>query len=143
MRAFFLLPAERSTPCFYATELMGAKTYDAQGNYVGQDSRVFYRTGGPSRNRIAHYFAVAREFFSHWWRVMIRSASVGALGNVRLNVNEQLLEPYEPNEAWLAVQKRSPGSANHRYRPGRKVVRVERCGPCRAGAPNGSNSSCG
>src|SRR6202043_2949363 len=46
-----------------------------------------------------------------------------APGNVRLNVNERLLEPYEPNEAWVAVQKDLLDQQIIDTR-GRKVVRV-------------------
>src|SRR5258708_9430406 len=86
----------------YATELMGAKTYDAQGNYVGK-IREFFIEPADQPNRIAHYL-LSRGNFQPLVARHDQVASV-APGNVRLNVNERLLEPYEPNEAWLAVRK--------------------------------------
>src|ERR1700739_1243226 len=86
----------------YATELMGAKTYDAQGNYVGK-IREFFIEPAEQPNRISHYL-LSRGNFQPLVARHDQVASV-APGNVRLNVNERLLEPYEPNEAWLAVQK--------------------------------------
>ena len=38
----------------YATELMGAKTYDSQGNYVGK-IKEFFIEPAEQPNRIAHY----------------------------------------------------------------------------------------
>ena len=86
----------------YATELMGAKTYDAQGNYVGK-IREFFIEPAEQPNRIAHYL-LSRGNFQPLVARHDQVASV-APGTVRLNVNERSLEPYEPNEAWLA-----PGS---------------------------------
>ena len=44
-----------------ATELMGAKTYDAQGNYVGK-VREFFVEPAEQPNRVAH-FLLARGSF--------------------------------------------------------------------------------
>ena len=46
----------------YATELMGAKTYDAQSNYVRQDSRIFFIEPAEQPNRISHYLLSRGEF---------------------------------------------------------------------------------
>ncbi len=104
----------------YATELMGAKTYDAQGNYVGK-IREFFIEPADQPNRIAHYL-LSRGSFQPLVARHDQIASV-APGNVRLNVNERLLEPYEPNEAWLAVQK-DLLDQQIIDTAGRKVVRV-------------------
>src|SRR6201993_5070858 len=104
----------------YATELMGAKTYDAQGNYVGK-IREFFIEPADQPNRISHYL-LSRGNFQPLVARHDQVASV-APGNVRLNVNERLLEPYEPNEAWLAVQK-DLLDQQIIDTSGRKVVRV-------------------
>src|SRR5712664_4376223 len=104
----------------YATELMGAKTYDAQGNYVGK-IREFFIEPADQPNRIAHYL-LSRGSFQPLVARHDQVASV-APGNVRLNVNERLLEPYEPNEAWLAVRK-DLLDQQIIDTSGRKVVRV-------------------
>jgi len=104
----------------YATELMGAKTYDSQGNYVGK-IREFFIEPAEQPNRIAHYL-LSRGRFQPLVARHDQVASV-APGTVRLNVNERLLEPYEPNEAWLAVQK-DLLDQQIIDTSGRKVVRV-------------------
>jgi len=104
----------------YATELMGAKTYDAQGNYVGR-IREFFIEPAEQSNRIAHYL-LSRGRFQPLVARHDQVASV-APGTVRLNVNERLLEPFEPNEAWLAVQK-DLLDQQIIDTSGRKVVRV-------------------
>ena len=45
----------------YATELMGAKTYDAQGNYVGKIREFFIEPADQPESHRA-LFAVAGEF---------------------------------------------------------------------------------
>src|SRR6201997_3006024 len=104
----------------YATELMGAKTYDAQGNYVGK-IREFFIEPADQPNRISHYL-LSRGSFQPLVARHDQVASV-APGNVRLNVNERLLEPYEPNEALLAVRK-DLLDQQIIDTAGRKVVRV-------------------
>src|SRR5882724_2646533 len=104
----------------YATELMGAKTYDVQGNYVGK-IREFFIEPADQPNRIAHYL-LSRGSFQPLVARHDQVASVEP-GNVRLNVNERSLEPYEPNEAWLAVQK-DLLDQQIIDTSGRKVVRV-------------------
>jgi magnesium transporter len=104
----------------YATELMGAKTYDAQGNYVGR-IREFFIEPAEQPNRVAHYL-LSRGRFQPLVARHDQVASV-APGTLRLNVNERLLEPYEPNEAWLAVQK-DLLDQQIIDTSGRKVVRV-------------------
>ena len=104
----------------YATELMGAKTYDPQGNYVGK-IKEFFIEPADQPNRIAHYL-LGRGSFQPLVARYDQVASV-APGTMRLNVNERLLEPYEPNEAWLAVQK-DLLDQQIIDTSGRKVVRV-------------------
>ena len=104
----------------YATELMGAKTYDSQGNYVGK-IKEFFIEPADQPNRIAHYL-LGRGSFQPLVARYDQVASV-APGTIRLNVNERLLEPYEPNEAWLAVQK-DLLDQQIIDTSGRKVVRV-------------------
>jgi CBS domain-containing protein/sporulation protein YlmC with PRC-barrel domain len=86
----------------HATELLGAEAYDAQGNFVGRVTELFIEPADqPSRvarmllGRGKYQPLVAR--YDH--------VSFVAPGTVRLNVEEKALEPYRPNEAWLAVRK--------------------------------------
>src|ERR1700746_183049 len=104
----------------YATELMGAKAYDAQGNYVGK-IREFFIEPADQPNRVARYL-LSRGNFQPLGARDDQVASVQP-GDVRLNVNEKALEPYEPNEAWLAVQK-DLLDQQIIDTSGRKVVRV-------------------
>lgn len=104
----------------FATELMGAKAYDAQGNYVGK-LREFFIEPAEQPNRVARYL-LSRGRFQPLVARYDQIASVSPT-NVRLNVNERLLEPYEPNESWLAVTKDLLDQQIIDTR-GRKVVRV-------------------
>src|SRR5260221_8883039 len=99
---------------------MGARTYDAQGNYVGK-IREFFIEPADQPNRVARYL-LSRGNFKPLVARYNQGASVQA-GDVRLNVNEKALEPYEPNEAWLAVQK-DLLDQQIIDTSGRKVVRV-------------------
>src|SRR3989475_11379509 len=86
----------------YATELMGAKTYDAQGHYVGR-VREFFIEPAEAPNRVSH-FLLSRGHFQPLVATHNQVASVAA-GKMQLNVGERALELYAPNESWLAVQK--------------------------------------
>jgi magnesium transporter len=104
----------------YATELMGSKTYDAQGNYVGR-VREFFVEPAEAPNRVSH-FLLSRGHFQPLIAKHNQVASVEA-GKMQLNVSERALELYQPNESWLAVQKDLMDQQiidTH----GRKVVRV-------------------
>jgi magnesium transporter len=103
-----------------ATELIGAKTYDAQGNYVGK-VREFFVEPAEQPNRVAH-FLLARGSFQP---LVARHDQVAAIeaGKVELNVAERALEAYQPNEGWLAVTKDLLDQQIIDTR-GRKVVRV-------------------
>ncbi|HEX4545922.1 MAG TPA: CBS domain-containing protein [Candidatus Acidoferrum sp.] len=104
----------------YATELMGAKTYDAQGNYVGK-VREFFIEPAEAPNRVSH-FLLSRGHFQPLVAKHNQVASVAA-GKIELNVSERALELYRPNESWLAVQKDLMDQQIIDTR-GRKVVRV-------------------
>lgn len=104
----------------YATELMGVKTYDAQGNYVGR-VREFFIEPAEAPNRISH-FLLSR---GHFQPLVARHDQVAAVSaaKIDLNVGEKALEIYRPNESWLAVQKDLLDQQIIDTR-GRKVVRV-------------------
>jgi magnesium transporter len=104
----------------YATELMGAETYDAQGNFVGR-VREFFIEPAEQANRVA-YFLLSRGKFQPLVARHDQVASV-APGTMRLSVGERALALYEPNEGWLAVQKDLLDQQIIDTR-GRKVVRV-------------------
>ena len=86
----------------YATELMGVKTYDAQGNYVGR-VREFFIEPAEAPNRISH-FLLSR---GHFQPLVAKHNQVASISDkkIQLNVGEKALEIYQPNESWLAVRK--------------------------------------
>ena len=104
----------------YATELIGAAAYDAQSNYVGR-VREFFVHPAEQPNRISH-FLISR---GRYQPLVARYDQVSSAipGRVDLNVNERALEAYQPNEAWLAVQK-DLLDQQIIDTAGRKVVRV-------------------
>jgi len=104
----------------YATELMGAKTYDVAGNYVGR-VREFFIEPAEAPNRVSHYL-LSRGHFQPLVAKHDQVASVAA-GKMELSVSERALELYQPNESWLAVQKDLLDQQIIDTR-GRKVVRV-------------------
>jgi sporulation protein YlmC with PRC-barrel domain len=104
----------------YATELMGSKAYDVQGNFVGR-VREFFIEPADQPNRVSH-FLLARGHFPPLVARYDQVASV-TVGDIRLNVGERALELYEPNESLLAVQKALLDQQIIDTR-GRKVVRV-------------------
>jgi len=104
----------------YATELMGAAAYDSQSDYVGR-VREFFIEPADQPNRISH-FLISRGRFQP---LVARYDQVAkaAPGRIDLNVNERALSAYQPNEAWLAVQK-DLLDQQIIDTAGRKVVRV-------------------
>src|ERR1700726_3724739 len=104
----------------YATELMGAKTYDVAGNYVGR-VREFFIEPAAAPNRVSHYL-LSRGHFQPLVAKHNQIASVAA-GKMELSVSERALELYEPNDSWVAVQKDLLDQQIIDTR-GRKVVRV-------------------
>jgi magnesium transporter len=104
----------------YATELMGAETYDAQGHFVGR-VREFFVEPADQPNRVSR-FLLSRGQFQPLVARHDQVASV-APGTMRLNCGERELEVYQPNEAWLAVNKDLLDQQIIDTK-GRKVVRV-------------------
>lgn len=104
----------------YATELMGAETYDDQGNFVGR-AREFFIEPADQSNRIAR-FLLSRGKFQPLVARHDQIATV-APGTIRLNCSERALELYQPNEGWLAVRKDLLDQQIIDTK-GRKVVRV-------------------
>jgi len=104
----------------YATELMGAEAYDAQGNFVGR-VREFFIEPAQAPNRLSHFLLTRGRFQP----LVARHDQVAtfAPGTMRLNVSERALQLYEPNEALLAVRKDLLDQQIIDTR-GRKVVRV-------------------
>src|SRR6201981_1033041 len=104
----------------FATELMGAETYDVQGNFVGR-VREFFIEPAEQTNRVSH-FLLSRGRFQP---LVARHDQVAAVapGTIRLNCSERALELYQPNEAWLAVRKDLLDQQIIDTK-GRKVVRV-------------------
>ncbi|MGH9775494.1 MAG: magnesium transporter MgtE N-terminal domain-containing protein [Candidatus Acidiferrales bacterium] len=104
----------------HATELLGAPTYDSSGNYVGRVKEMFIEPA-EQPNRVARMLLGRGQYRP----LLARYDQVGfvAPGSIKLNVEESSLEPYRPNEAWLAVRKdildQQIIDTN-----GRKVVRV-------------------
>jgi magnesium transporter len=86
----------------YATELMGAAAYDAQSDYVGR-VREFFIEPAEQPNRVSH-FLISRGRFQPLVASYDQVAKV-VPGRIDLNVSERALAAYQPNEAWLAVQK--------------------------------------
>ena len=104
----------------YATELMGAETYDDQGHFVGR-VREFFIEPAEQPNRVSHYLLSRGRFQP----LLARYDQVGAIapGTIRLNCSERALALYRPNEAWLAVRKDLLDQQIIDTK-GRKVVRV-------------------
>jgi magnesium transporter len=104
----------------YATELMGAATYDSASTYVGR-VREFFIEPADQPNRVSH-FLISRGRFQP---LVARYDQVSKVlpGRLYLNVSERALDAYQPNEAWLAVQK-DLLDQQIIDTAGRKVVRV-------------------
>ena len=104
----------------HATELLNASVYDTHGNYMGR-VRELCIDPNEQGNRIAR-LVISRGRFQP---LLVRHDQVASVApsTVRLNVTEQALEPYMPNEAWLAVRKDLLDQQIIDIH-GRKVVRV-------------------
>jgi len=86
----------------YATELLGANAYDNNGNFVGRVKELFIEPADqPSR--------VARVLLGRGrYRPLVArydQLASAVPGQINLTTDEGALEPYRPNEAWLAVRK--------------------------------------
>jgi magnesium transporter len=104
----------------YATELIGAETYDDQGHFVGR-VREFFIEPADQPNRLSR-FLLSRGRFQPLLARYDQVAQV-APGTMRLNCSERALELYRPNEGWLAVRKDLLDQQIIDTK-GRKVVRV-------------------
>ncbi len=104
----------------HATEVLGAETYDVQGNFVGRVKEMFIEPA-EQPNRVAR-FRLSR---GRYGSLLARHDQVSSVapGTIRLNVDERTLEAYRPNEAWLAVRK-DLLDQQIIDTSGRKVVRV-------------------
>jgi len=104
----------------HATELLGGKAYDAQGNFVGRVTELFIE---PSEqpNRIARFLLGRGKYLP----LVARHDQVSfvAPGVIKLNVAEKDLEHFAPNEGWLALRKDLLDQQIIDTK-GRKVVRV-------------------
>lgn len=104
----------------HATELLGAETYDPQGNLVGRVKEMFV-VPDEQPNRIARLLLSRGKYRALVARFdQIATAEPGRL---TLTTDESALELYQPHEEWLAVQKDLLDQQiidTH----GRKVVRV-------------------
>jgi len=99
---------------------MGAEAWDSQGHFVGR-VREFFVEPAAAPNRVSH-FLLSRGRFQPLVARHDQVASVEP-GIIRLSVSERLLEAYQPNEGWLAVQK-DLMDQQIIDTSGRKVVRV-------------------
>lgn len=104
----------------HATEVMGAETYDVEGNFLGRVFELFIEPAEQA-NRISRLLLGRGKFQP----LVVRHDQVTQVGpgQVRLNCGEKALETYSPNEAWLAVRK-DLLDQQIIDTSGRKVVRV-------------------
>jgi CBS domain-containing protein len=104
----------------HATELLGAEARDAQGNFVGRVRELFVVPAD-------HPGRISRILLGRgrYQPLVARHDQVASAepGKVALSVGEQALDPYQPNEGWLAVQKDLLDQQIIDVN-GRKVVRV-------------------
>jgi magnesium transporter len=112
--------ASQEFTMLHATEVIGARTFDSLGNYVGRIKEIFVEPADQP-NRVARML-IARGQYRPLVARYDQIASV-APGRIALTTDEAALELYHPNEAWLAVGKdlldQQIIDTN-----GRKVVRV-------------------
>ena len=86
----------------HATEILGAETFDSAGNFVGRVKELFI-VPDEQPGRVARLLLSRGKFRSAGGP--IRSGRVGGAGYSWLHHRRIRLEPYNPNEAWLAIQK--------------------------------------
>jgi magnesium transporter len=104
----------------HATEVLGAETHDAAGNFVGRVKEMFI-VPDEQPNRVSRLMLGRGQYRP----LVARFDQIGSVapGRVTLSADESALELFHPNEAWLAVQKdlldQQIIDTN-----GRKVVRV-------------------
>ena len=104
----------------HATEVLGAVTYDNNGNFVGRVKELFIEPADQP-NRIARILLGRGQYRP----LVARYDQIGAVapGTVTLTTDESALELYHPNDAWLAVRK-DLLDQQIIDTAGRKVVRV-------------------
>ena len=104
----------------HATEVLGAETYDSAGNFVGRVKEMFI-VPAEQPNRVSRLLLGRGQYRP----LIARYDQIASVepSRVKLSADEFSLELYQPNEAWLAVQKdlldQQIIDTN-----GRKVVRV-------------------
>lgn len=104
----------------HATEVLGAETYDLQGNFVGRVKEMFI-VPAEQPNRVSRLLLSRGQYRP----LVARFDQIASVvpGRVNLSADEFALELYQPNEGWLAVRKdlldQQIIDTN-----GRKVVRV-------------------
>jgi magnesium transporter len=104
----------------HATEVLGAETHDAAGNFVGRVKEMFI-VPDEQPNRVSRLMLGRGQYRP----LVARFDQIGSVapGRVTLSADESALELFHPNEAWLAVRKdlldQQIIDTN-----GRKVVRV-------------------
>src|SRR5271156_3156268 len=104
----------------HATEVLGAETYDSAGNFVGRVKEMFI-VPDEQPNRISRLMLGRGRYRP----LVARFDQVAAVapGHIKLSTDESALEPYQPNEGWLAVRKDLLDQQIIDTK-GRKVVRV-------------------
>lgn len=104
----------------HATEVLGAQTYDAKGNFVGRVKEMFIEPA-EQPNRVARLMLSRGKYST----LVARHDQVASVmpGTIRLTVDERTLDAYQPNDAWLAVRK-DLLDQQIIDTSGRKVVRV-------------------
>lgn len=104
----------------YATDLLGAETYDSDGHFVGHVTEMFIEPADQP-NRVARVLLGRGKFLPLVARY--DNLAFVAPGVIRLNVEEKELEHYHANEGWLALRK-DLLDQQIIDTSGRKVVRV-------------------
>ncbi|MFZ0736628.1 MAG: CBS domain-containing protein [Candidatus Acidiferrales bacterium] len=104
----------------HATEIIGAETYDAHGNFVGRVKELFIEPADQA-NRVSRVLLGRGQYRP----LVARYDQIGEVtpGKIKLTTDESALEPYSPNEAWLAMRKDLLDQQIIDTR-GRKVVRI-------------------
>jgi magnesium transporter len=108
----------------HATELLGGEAYDQDGHFVGRVTEMFIEPADQP-NRVARVLLGRGKYLPLVARY--DHLAFVAPGVLKLNVREQDLEHYQPNEGWLAMRK-DLLDQQIIDTSGRKVVRVNDIG---------------
>ena len=86
----------------HATEVLGAKTYDSHGHYVGRVKELFIDPA-EQQNRVARVLLSRGQFRP----LVARYNQIASVtpGEMKLTTDESALELYQPNDSWLAMRK--------------------------------------